>query len=62
MPARTTHLQSFIDAAHNAIAARVKPGEPAEAACARIFKALETGQARNAPHRGEPPRAWAHFQ
>ncbi len=62
MRARTAQLQSFIDATHKAIAARVKPGEPAEAACKRIFKALETGEGQNAPRRGEPPRAWAHLQ
>lgn len=62
MPARATHLQHFIEAAHNAIAARVKPGEPAGAACRRIFMALETGHARQAPHRPEPPRAWTHLQ
>jgi quercetin dioxygenase-like cupin family protein len=62
MPARATKLQHFIDAAHNAIAARVKPGEPAEAACRRIFTALETGQAPQTPHRPEPPRAWTHLQ
>ncbi len=62
MPARTTHLQTFIDAAHDTIAARVKAGEPAEAACGRIFKALETGQAQHTPHRKEPPRAWTHLR
>ena len=62
MPARATQLQHFIEAAHNAIAARVKPGEPAGAACRRIFMALETGHARQAPHRPEPPRAWTHLQ
>jgi quercetin dioxygenase-like cupin family protein len=62
MPARATHLQHFIEAAHNVIAARVKPGEPAGAACRRIFMALETGHARQAPHRPEPPRAWTHLQ
>lgn len=62
MPARTAHLQSFIDAARNAIAARVEPGTPAEAACQRIFKAMETGQAQNTPHRPEPPPARAHLQ
>ncbi|MFM9847933.1 MAG: dimethylsulfonioproprionate lyase family protein [Hyphomicrobiaceae bacterium] len=61
MPARTTELQRFIDVTHNAIATRVEPGEPADAACQRIFKALETCQAQHAPRRPEPPPAWAHL-
>jgi quercetin dioxygenase-like cupin family protein len=61
MPARTTRLQRFIDAAHDAIAARVEPGEPAQVACTRIFEALQTCEAQHTPHRPEPPRAWTHF-
>lgn len=62
MPARTAQLQTFIDAAHKAIAARVEAGTPAEAACQRIFKAMETGQPQNTPHRPEAPRAWVHLR
>ena len=62
MPVRTTQLQRFIHITHNAIAARVKPGEPAEAACRRIFTALETFQAQHTPRRPEPPPARAHLQ
>ena len=62
MPARTAQLQTFIDAAHNVISAHVEPGTSADAACRRIFKALETSQTQNAPHRLEPPRAWTHLR
>jgi hypothetical protein len=62
MTARTAQLQNFIDAVHTAIAARVEPGAPAEAACQRIFKALEACQAQHAPHRPEPPPAWTHLR
>jgi hypothetical protein len=62
MQARSTQLQRFIDAAHNVIAARVKPGEPAAAACTRIFEALQTSQSQNVPQRSEPPRAWIHLR
>lgn len=61
MLARTTELQRFIDVTHNAIAARVDAGEPSEAACQRIFKALETCQAQHTPRRPEPPPAWTHL-
>lgn len=61
MAFRTAKLQRFIDATYNAIATRVKPGEPAEAACRRIFTALETFQAQHTPRRSEPPPACAHL-
>ena len=61
MPVRTTQLQRFIDVAHQAIAARVRPGEPAEAACRRTFTALETFQAQHTPRRPEPPPACTHL-
>ena len=61
MPARSTELQHFINATHRAITPRVNPGEPAGAACERIFTALATAGAQHAPRRPEPPPARKHL-
>jgi hypothetical protein len=61
MSARSPEFQHFIACAHAAIAARVTAGEPPDAACRRIFTALETPAAQHAPRRLEPPPAWAYL-
>lgn len=59
---RSPDLQHLIECTHRAIAARVKPGEPADAACRRIFAALASPGSQHKPQRPEPPPAYTFLR
>lgn len=62
MQQRSPQLQRFIDLTHQAIAARVSPGEPAELACQRIFSALQKAQGEQAVARAAVLPVQMHLQ